>query len=336
MYRIVPTVWLRNDDKFYELARKFDEYGIRELRINCARYNIESYTKEILDFNDWCITNLGYKFQLILDLPIPHRKIRLHYPYSGAGKYIRPDERIYITRNIEMCEGKQNCVFTPDFNILGSLSVGNSLYVGDNRLELIITEMEKDVIIVKCVKEGELANGKYVITNSVKYQHSTLEDIESYIKMCNIIEPSLVAFSFVNSPNDIREITNLNSWNCRAKIIAKIETEEGYKNLKRILKDSDMVMVARGDLLNNVGVEKFAEHSSTIIEHCENTGVNYYVATGILDSLKEIDGFVSRAELLDVYNLLTKRHSKMILTYGLCKNKEIMEKTLSLIQCIEC
>lgn len=336
MYRIVPTVWLRNDDKFYELVKVFDEYGVRELRINCARYNIESYTKEIIDFNNWCKINLGYEFKLLLDLPIPYRKIRIHYPNSGAGKYISQDEIIHIARDSHMCENIKNSVYTIDFDKIYTLEIGESLYVGDNLLEFVILEKMQDVIVLKCVSGGELANGKYITTNNVKYQRSTSEDIESYVNMCNIIEASVVAFSFVNNSDDIREIIDLESWRCNAKIISKIETEEGYNNVDEILNYSDMVMVARGDLLNNVGVGRFAECSSTIIECCEKVGADYYVATGILDSLKEKSGFVSRAELLDVYSLLIKKHAKLILTYGLCKNKEILKKVLSLIQDIKC
>ena len=38
MYRIVPTVWLRNDEDFYELAKVFGEFGIKEIRVNCTRH----------------------------------------------------------------------------------------------------------------------------------------------------------------------------------------------------------------------------------------------------------------------------------------------------------
>lgn len=332
MEKIVPTVWLRNELDFYKLVRLFYTYGIKELRVNCTRHNINNYISEIKQFNTWSKKKLNYTFKIILDVPIPNKKIRIFYKSDGNGKYINKDEILNILFKPidEMISG--NYLYIPDYTLLSSLNIKDCLYIGETGLKLKVLDIKENMIISKCISGGELGYGKYVLTDKIKFQSCHIDEIMPYIKMCNIVNPEMIALSFINNRNDILNIINRDEWMCDAKIIAKIETEEGYHNLKDILRACKIPMVARGDLLNNVKVEKFAKYVTDIVEYCEAKKTHYYVATGFLSSFNSTKTPISRAELIDIYTILKKKYSKIILTYDVCKNLNVAERVLSLIR----
>lgn len=71
---IIPTIWIQEDQNFYELVRQFYLNGIRKLRVNCTRYSMEKYIKDIICLREICsrVTNGG--MEIITDLPYPRKK----------------------------------------------------------------------------------------------------------------------------------------------------------------------------------------------------------------------------------------------------------------------
>lgn len=336
MYRIVPTVWLRNDEDFYELAKVFGEFGIKEIRVNCTRHEISDYVREITKFKSWCNTNLGFEFQIMLDLPIPNRKVRIFHRSDGQVKKIQKGEKFMVYD--QKYSGKMdmvNSLYVSGFNTLYKLNEGERFWIGDTGLEFVVINKMFNSILVQNVRAGDIDYGKYIIADRFKYQRNSVEQIEPYIKMCNTLCLEMVAFSFINDEEDIENITYQNIWKCASKVIAKIETREGYCNLAKISKKCDMIMVARGDLLNNTGHKYFAKYVVDIMGWCEKNCVNYYVATGILETFRGSQEVVKRAELIDIYSILKNKFSKVILTYGICRDVETAKRTLSLIRDIE-
>ena len=135
MYRIVPTVWLRNDEDFYELAKVFGEFGIKEIRVNCTRHEISDYVREITKFKSWCNTNLGFEFQIMLDLPIPNRKVRIFHRSDGQVKKIQKGEKFMVYD--QKYSGKMdmvNSLYVSGFNTLYKLNEGEGLGIQDLNL----------------------------------------------------------------------------------------------------------------------------------------------------------------------------------------------------------
>ena len=84
-------------------------------------------------------------------------------------------------------------------------------------------------------------------------------------------------------------------------LIAKIESEKGFDNLEEVIKASDGVMVARGDLGKNVGVEKVPIYQKLIIEHCNAHKKPVITATEMLLSMVHSES-PERAEASDIAN----------------------------------
>jgi pyruvate kinase len=112
-----------------------------------------------------------------------------------------------------------------------------------------------------------------------------------------------VAASFVNSAknvNDIRKILNKTKNGSKVKIIAKIESTDGIKNLKEIVKASDGIMVARGDLGIEIPYYDVPYQQEQMVKLCREAGKPVIVATQMLDSM-ERQLMCTRAETTDVY-----------------------------------
>ncbi len=109
-----------------------------------------------------------------------------------------------------------------------------------------------------------------------------------------------VAMSFVGKAEDVIELRNLiKELGGNQKIIAKIERREGVENIDSILKETDGIMVARGDLGNEFPLEEIPFIQHMIIEKSREAGKLVIVATQMFESMVD-NPTPTRAEVSDV------------------------------------
>jgi pyruvate kinase len=113
---------------------------------------------------------------------------------------------------------------------------------------------------------------------------------------------TILAMSFVRSAQHIHDVREF--WKAHGgaslAIIAKIENQEGLDNLEEIVKASDGVMVARGDLGIEVPVTMLPFYQEKIMETCHTFGKPVIVATQMIESMMK-EAFPTRAEIHDIY-----------------------------------
>ena len=115
-------------------------------------------------------------------------------------------------------------------------------------------------------------------------------------------EVDWVALSFVRSADDIVELKRLIAEKgTHTKVIAKIEKPEAVKNIDEIIKVSDGIMVARGDLGVEVPMQRVPLIQKTIVEKCLAAAKPCIIATQMMESMI-VDSMPTRAEINDVAN----------------------------------
>ncbi|MFA6514844.1 MAG: pyruvate kinase [Candidatus Paceibacterota bacterium] len=109
-----------------------------------------------------------------------------------------------------------------------------------------------------------------------------------------------IALSFVGKASDIIQLKKLiKEKGGNQKVIAKIERQLAVENLDEIIKETDAIMVARGDLGNEFPLEKIPFVQHYIIEECKKAGKMVIVATQMLLSMVD-NPIPTRAEVSDV------------------------------------
>ncbi len=109
-----------------------------------------------------------------------------------------------------------------------------------------------------------------------------------------------VAMSFVGHKDDISNLRDkMREFGKVIPIIAKIEREIAVRNINEIIENSDAIMVARGDLGNEVPLEQIPFIQKDIIEKCKAAGKPVIVATQIMESMMH-NPYPTRAEVTDV------------------------------------
>ena len=168
--------------------------------------------------------------------------------------------------------------------------------------EVISTNL-KDEVKLKVIHGGYLSSKKGVnLPNTKISQPSLTEKDKKDLQV--ILEHNLdwIGLSFVRSPRDIIELKHIISQNKKqTKVVAKIEKPEAVIELENIVKESDAVMVARGDLGVEIPMQDVPLIQKKIITTCLNFAKPVIVATQMMESMTE-NAAPTRAEVNDVAN----------------------------------
>jgi pyruvate kinase len=185
------------------------------------------------------------------------------------------------------------------------VKVGGIVLLHDGKKKLEITDIKGEEVITKVIVGGEIKSkrgvnlpGAYLSISSLTEKDRT--DLEFGIK--NKVD--FFALSFVRKPADIIELRAiLDKANLKSGIIAKIETPEALENIDEIIKLSDAIMVARGDLAIEIPAEEVPLVQKTIIRKCNSAGKPVITATQMLESMIK-SPVATRAEVSDVANAI--------------------------------
>lgn len=182
--------------------------------------------------------------------------------------------------------------------------VGERIMMDDGKLVFEVLETnKKDTVRLKTLFGGTLSSNKGVNLpdTNVKLPSLTEKDIEDLDFI--LTQPvNWVALSFVRNPEDVQDLRErIEAKGHPAKIISKIEKPEAVKNLKEIIKASNGVMVARGDLGVEMPIERLPITQKEIIQLCMQYARPVIVATQMMESMIT-NPSPTRAEITDVAN----------------------------------
>lgn len=183
---------------------------------------------------------------------------------------------------------------------------GDMILIDDGLVGLEVQTIEgKDIhCIVK--NSGVIGNHKGVNVPgvSINLPAITEKDIDD-LKFGIEIGVDIVAASFIRKAADVLEIRKVLQENGGddIQIFSKIENQEGVNNLDEILKFSDGIMVARGDLGVEIPIEQVPLVQKMIIERCNFAGKPVITATQMLDSMMR-NPRPTRAEASDIANAI--------------------------------
>lgn len=211
---------------------------------------------------------------------------------------------------------------------------GVKVLIADGLIELVVDEVSGEKILCTASNSGSIGSRKNVNLIGV---HAGLpimaekdkEDLKFGVEM----DIDFVAASFVSFPEEVVEIKEyLKSLGANARVIAKIENEEGLNNIAEITKEADGIMIARGDLGVQLPTERIPLAQKAVIKVCRDQGKPVITATQMLDSMI-VNPRPTRAELTDVSNAVFDGTDAVMLSGETASGKYPVEsvKTMALI-----
>ena len=185
-----------------------------------------------------------------------------------------------------------------------SLNVGNIVLLENAKMKLEVISKENDGVTCKIISGGVLGNKKSMSAPGINLNIPYVSDIDREdIKYACETGGEYLAISFVSCKEDVLEIKEILKEYGREdlQIICKIESDLGISNLESILKVSDGIMVARGDLGTEIPSEMLPVVQKQMIKTARKMGKICIVATEMLETMME-NNRPKRAETSDIAN----------------------------------
>jgi len=230
-------------------------------------------------------------------------------PEIRTGKFHEPvilEEGQTFTLTTDEFVGTQDkCQISYD-GLPADVVKGDTILIDDGLVGLRVEEVKGNDIITTVMNTGQVKNHKGVNVPGVKINLPAItakDEADIRFGLENGID--FIAASFVRKAADVLEIRKiLESSDLQdVHIISKIENQEGLDNLDEIIRVSDGIMVARGDLGVEIPTEDVPLAQKLMIKKCNLAGKPVITATQMLDSMQR-NPRPTRAEVTDVANAI--------------------------------
>lgn len=236
---------------------------------------------------------LSSPIAILADLQGP--KLRVG-PFKNGIEELTENEKFRLDLKDEL--GTKDRVQLPHPEIFQALHEGAHLLINDGKIKLMVEKCGPDFADCLVLNGGEISDRKGVNVPDVILPLAALseKDRADLDFICDL-GIDWLALSFVQRAEDIVDARNLIAG--RASVISKIEKPSAVKSFDEILKVSDGVMVARGDLGVELPVQNVPPIQKRLVRKCRAAAKPVIVATQMLESMIE-SPMPTRAEVSDV------------------------------------
>ena len=295
-----------------------DENVLRELLLNgmnVARVNMSHGTHEEqkvrIDSVKKLREELDLPIAILLDTKGP--EIRTGNFSKGPVTLESGQEFTLTTEDIDGDSTRCSVTFK---TLPQELEEGNKILIDDGLIELRVKSLTDTDVVCKVINGGNVSSHKGINIPNVKLSLPFISEQDKKDIAFGVEQDvDFIAASFTRSADDIMLLRKeLKKNNCdNIRICAKIENHEGIDNIDDIIKVSDSIMVARGDLGVEIPLEEIPILQKKIIQKVYEAGKQAITATQMLDSMIK-NPRPTRAETTDVANAIYDGTSAIMLS----------------------
>ena len=295
-----------------EMLEKLIEAGVNGLRLNFSHGDYSERTEQISWIRE-ASAKIGKPVAILQDLQGP--KIRLGALLDNRFEVKNGDE---IILDHAVAEHDGSATLPVQYNLAEKVKVGEPIYIFDGKVRTTVLEITSETAIkLRVENDGVLMSKKGINLPDTDFggdilTPKDLKDIEYGLTQ----DIDYVALSFVQSPEDIHNLRQiLVAGGSQAQIIAKIETKAAIEDdvMEEIVKATDGIMVARGDLAVEAGAELVPIVQRKLIALCRKHGKLSIVATQMMASMVDAPE-PTRAEVGDVANAVIQGADAVMLS----------------------
>ena len=295
--KIVATLGPASDSQ--EMIERLMSAGVDLFRLNFSHGSMDAKADLINLIRATALKN-GKEVGILADLQGP--KIRTG-KMAGEGMLLTKGQEVVITTaEILGADGMIPTIYT---ELPRDVTPGARILLDDGLLELKVLAIQGEEVRCTVINGGLLKNNKGINLPGVKVSAPSLTEKDlADLDFCLWMNVDYIALSFVRTPEDVEQIKRIiYSAGKDIPVVAKIEKPEALRNFNKILKVTDAVMVARGDLGVEIQAEKVPLIQKKIIQACNQAGKPVITATQMLESMIT-NPRPTRAETSDVANAI--------------------------------
>jgi pyruvate kinase len=301
--KIVATISDRNCDSSF-IQQLYNE-GMDVVRINSAHLDLDG-AQRIIDN----VRKVSDKIAILIDTKGPEIRTTV----CDAPIPVKKDQEIILTGDPEKKSLPGN-IFVNHEKFADDVPLGSMVMIDDGDIELKVLKRRGNSVVCRADNDGTIGSRKSVNIPGVKINlPSVTERDKTFLKLAAETDIEFIAHSFVRSRQDVLDVQAvLDKNSCQAKIIAKIENQEGVENIAEILEVVYGVMVARGDLAIEIPYEKIPTVQRMIISRCIFCRKPVIVATQMLHSMIT-NPRPTRAEVSDIASAIYSQSDAIMLS----------------------
>lgn len=294
--KIIATVGPVSSD--YNQLLELAKAGVNVFRLNFSHGSHDEY-RQIIQHILYINEKYNFHLGILGDLQGP--KLRVGDLKDGAIELKKGDVIRFVQKP---CIGTHDGIYVSYPTLGVDVKVGERVLLDDGSMTLKVKEIEENGNVLLTVIFGGMLyprKGVNFPDTKITMPSMTVKDHADLEFM--LTQPiNWIALSFVRSAQDIQSLRVLiDAKKHGAKIIAKIEKPEAIREIKKIIKSSNGIMVARGDLGVEMPIEKLPSMQKKIIRLCIQRARPVIVATQMLNNMIE-NPAPTRAEVTDVAN----------------------------------
>lgn len=303
--KIIATVGPASDSAV--VLRRMIDAGVDVFRIGLAHGSLSDAVERYRNIRN-VASEAGRVVGILADLPGP--KVRLGQ-FADGGVDLATGSVVTLRPGANA--SSESSLGVDYLDLLVDLHPGDSLALGDGTVRLRVTSVDGDSAKAEVSHGGQVQGrpGLHIPSDRLGLATPTAEDL---YKLDAFVEEGvdMVAISFVRSAHDIRRV-GTEPHPRGPLIVAKIETRAAVENLEGIIEASGAIMVARGDLGIEMGIEELPHIQKHIIRECIALGRPVITATQMLESMITA-ATPTRAEVSDVANAIFDGSSAVMLS----------------------
>lgn len=295
--KIIATLGPATDDPAV-LARLF-ESGVDVVRLNFSHDTAERHSDRAAAIRELSRT-YNRHVAVLVDLQGP--KIRIAR-FRDQRAYLEKGARFALDVNFSPDDGDQTQVGCCYEGLPNDVKPGGNLLMDDGRIIVNVDEVVGGRINCTVMVGGMLSNHKGINLQGGGLSAPALSEKDrADIMVAAELEADYIAVSFPQSADDIREARALvTAAGCKAGIVAKIERAEALNVIEEIIQESDVIMIARGDLGVEIGDASLPPVQKRLIKLARSMDRIVITATQMMDSMIA-SPIPTRAEVFDVAN----------------------------------
>ncbi|ABJ90670.1 pyruvate kinase [Buchnera aphidicola] len=329
--KIISTLGPSTDKK--SVLKKIIQSGANALRLNFSHGTSIDHINRVKNIRE-IEKELNCFVSLIGDLQGP--KIRIS-SFKKKKIFLNKGDNFLLDLSIPKYYGNKNSVGINYKNLPNEVNSGDILLLDDGKIQLRVLKKNNRKIFTKVIIGGYLSDNKGLnkLGGGLSASALTKKD-EKDIKLAAMLGVDYIAVSFPRSKEDLQKARKLiKKSGSKAKIIAKIERAEAVSSnnvMKDIILESDVIMIARGDLGVEIGDHELIGIQKKLISMTRKLNRIVITATQMMESMIE-NPFPTRAEVMDIANSVLDGTDAVMLSAETASGSfpEITVKTMSKI-----